>query len=236
MTVLALQGRLDSRRLPRKILLPLGGKPLVFRAMEALRRVPADRYVLACSDDCAGELEETAAEAGFELCPGPKDDVLARYCRVVRRFGADRIIRATGDNPLVFPDAAAAIDAEARSLDAAYAGYGGLPFGAGVESVDAEALLRAEREAAGMDEREHVCPYLYRHPELFPLHRPLAPKAWQAPSLRITVDTPEDYERILPVWETLSVSPDPEDRFRGEAIIAACRGRFPAGAACREPL
>ena len=77
-------------------------------------------------------------------------------------------------------------------------------------------------------------PYLYRHPELFPLHRPLAPKAWQAPSLRITVDTPEDYGRILPVWETLSASPDPEDRFRGEAIIAACRA-FPAGTACREP-
>jgi spore coat polysaccharide biosynthesis protein SpsF len=197
--------------------------------MEALRRVPADRYVLACSGDCAAELEETAAKAGFELCAGPKDDVLARYCLVIRRCGADRVIRATGDNPLVFPDAAAAIDAEARSLGAAYAGYGGLPAGAGVESVDAEALFRAEREAAGGDEREHVCPYLYRHPEQFPLHRPLAPKVWQAPSLRITVDTREDYERTLLLWEALSASPDPEDRFRGEAIIAACRGLFPGG-------
>jgi spore coat polysaccharide biosynthesis protein SpsF len=200
--------------------------------MEALRRVPADRYVLACSRDCAGELEEPAAEAGFDLCSGPKDDVLARYCLVIRRCGADRVIRATGDNPLVFPDAAAAIDAEARSLGAAYGGYGGLPAGAGVESVDAEALLRAEREAAGGDEREHVCPYLYRHPELFLLHRPLAPKVWQAPALRITVDTPEDYRRTLLLWEILSASPDPEDRFRGEAIIAACRGLFPGGDDC----
>jgi spore coat polysaccharide biosynthesis protein SpsF len=195
--------------------------------MEALRRVPADRYVLACSGDFAAELEETAAEAGFELCPGPKDDVLARYCLVIRRYGADRIIRATGDNPLVFPDAAAAIDAEARSLDAAYAGYGGLPVGAGVESADAGALLRAEGEAAAGDEREHVCPYLYRHPELFSLHRPLAPKAWQAPALRITVDSPEDYGRALLLWEALS--PDPEARFRGEAVIAACRGLIPGG-------
>jgi spore coat polysaccharide biosynthesis protein SpsF len=191
--------------------------------MEALRRVPADRYVLACAADCAGELEGPAAEAGFELCAGPKDDVLARYCLVIRRCGADRIIRATGDNPLVFSDAAAAIDAEARALDAAYAGYSGLPLGAGVESVAAEALLRAERDAAAGDEREHVCPYLYRHPELFSLHRPLAPKVWQAPSLRITVDTPEDYRRVLLIREALA----PENRFRGEAIIAACRRLFP---------
>ncbi|MDR1900407.1 MAG: NTP transferase domain-containing protein [Treponema sp.] len=235
MTAVVLQGRLDSRRLPRKILLPLGGKPLIFRVMEALRRIPADLYVLACAGDCAGELEEPAAAAGFELFAGPKDDVLARYCLVVRRYGIDRVIRATGDNPLVFPDAAAAIDAEARSLDAAYGGYSGLPTGAGVESVDAAALLRAGREAVAEDEREHVCPYLYRHPEWFPLHRPLAPKVWQGPSLRITVDTPEDYRRAALIWEALSGSPDSGDLFRGEAIIAAyraayrtaCRGVFP---------
>jgi hypothetical protein len=74
-----------------------------------------------------------------------------------------------------------------------------------------------------------VCPYLYHHPELFLLHRPLAPKIWQAPSLRITVDTPEDYERIRLIWEALSASPDPEDRFRGATVIAACRRLFPGG-------
>jgi spore coat polysaccharide biosynthesis protein SpsF len=195
--------------------------------MEALRRVDADFYILASPEDCAAPFAPLAEEAGFLFCPGPREDVLGRYCLAIRRYALDRVIRATADNPFVFTAAAAAIDAEARSLGADYAAYGGLPYGAGVESVSAEALLRAERETspapAGLPqplEREHVCPYLYGHPELFLLHRPLVKRDWRAPSLRITVDTPEDYERCLLLWEALSPSGFPATE---EAIIAACR-------------
>ena len=172
-----LQARVDSSRLPGKSLLPLGGRPLVFRVMEALNYIPANLRLLACPEDCADAFGPLASEAGFVLFTGPKDDVLWRYCLAIRRFKIDRVIRATGDNPFVFADAAAALNAEAMTLNADYAGYSGLPPGAGIESVDAAALLRAGTEAAAPFEREHVCPYLYGHPELFLLHRPLAPPA-----------------------------------------------------------
>jgi len=194
-TAVILQARLDSRRLPRKCLLPLGGRPLILRVMEALNHVHAAVRALACPEDCAADFAPLAEEAGFVLVTGPKDDVLARYALAIRRLHPDRVIRATGDNPFVFADAANALDAEAAALGADYAGYAGLPYGAGVESVAAEALLRADREARDLYDREHVCPYLYTHPEIFRLHRPLAPRPWQAPELRLTVDTPEDYQR-----------------------------------------
>jgi spore coat polysaccharide biosynthesis protein SpsF len=132
------------------------------------------------------------------------------------------VIRATGDNPFVFADAASAINREARSLNADYAGYAGLPYGAGVESIAAEALLRAEREAAAQPEREHVCPYLYNHPARFRLHRPLAPLIWQAPDMRLTIDTQEDYDRAQDVYRALSCA-GPDQRFTGIRIIAAHR-------------
>jgi spore coat polysaccharide biosynthesis protein SpsF len=193
--------------------------------MEALRKIPADAYILASPEDCAGRFSPLAEEAGFVFYTGPKEDVLGRYCRAIRSFSVDRVIRATGDNPFVFIDAARAINAEAQSLDADYAGYSGLPYGAGVESVSAQALLRAEQETAYGEkiparfppEREHVCPYLYNHPELFRLHRPLAPRQWQGPSLRVTVDTREDYERCRVLWDALAAG----GVFGGEAVIAA---------------
>jgi spore coat polysaccharide biosynthesis protein SpsF len=196
--------------------------------MEALKQIPADLYILASPDDCAGPFGPLAEEAGFLFCPGPREDVLGRYCLAIRRFALDRVIRATGDNPFVFTAAAAAITGEARRLGADYAAYSGLPYGAGVESVVAAALLRAERETSSLPpgpEREHVCPYLYGHPELFLLHRPLAPRSWQGPSLRITVDTGEDYERCVLLWEALKESPFP----REEALIAAWRKLEGAG-------
>ena len=227
MTGLVLQARLDSTRLPGKSLLPLGEKPLILAVMEALKDIPADLYVLACPEDCAGPFRPLAEQAGFVLLSGPKEDVLARYCLAVRRFNISRVIRATGDNPFVFTAAAAAINHEAAALNAAYGGYRGLPPGAGVESVDAGALLRAETEALTPYDREHVCPYLYGHPELFRLHQPPAPRRWRGNGVRLTVDTPEDYERAKTLYAALSRLEDPRSRRRGETIIALYKEIFP---------
>lgn len=229
MRALVLQARLDSSRLPEKTLLPLAGKPLISRVMEALSRVPVEIRVLACPEDCAAPFAPLAGAAGFELLTGPKDDVLARYCRAIRRFHIRQVIRATGDNPFVFVDAAAAINAEALALGADYAGYSGLPLGAGVESVNAGALLRAEGEAAAPAEREHVCPYLYGHPEHFLLHRPLAPLRWQGAAIRLTVDTAEDYQRARELYAALDRRGTGEERYRGRDILKAYREIFAAG-------
>jgi spore coat polysaccharide biosynthesis protein SpsF len=190
--------------------------------MEALSRLPCDLHILACPEDSAAGFTPQAEEAGFLISIGPKDDVLRRYCIAVRKFAPDRVIRATADNPFVFTDAAEAINREASELGADYAGYSGLPHGAGVESVAAEALLRADAEAADGAEREHVCPYLYKHPELFRLHRPLAPLRWQSPDLRITVDTREDYEKAASLYAVLANLPA-ETRSLGASIISAAK-------------
>jgi len=223
MTALVLQARLDSSRLSGKSMLPLGGRPLIFRVMEALGALSVEAKILACPEDSVSAFAPLAEEAGFSLVAGPKDDVLARYCMAIRQSGADRIIRATGDNPFVFVDAAAAINTRASLMDVDYSAYTDLPYGAGVESVASKALLRAERDAALPSDREHVCPYLYNHLEIFFVHRPPAPPCWWAPELRVTVDTQDDYEYARLLYERLLSMP-PEERGRGESIIAACNG------------
>jgi spore coat polysaccharide biosynthesis protein SpsF len=216
LTAIVLQARLDSKRLPGKALLLLDGKPVIFRVMEALNNVPADLRILACPDDSLSSFTPLAKEASFEIFAGPKEDVLERYCRVIRHFSIKRVIRATGDNPFVFTDAAAAINAEAAALNTDYSGYSGIPVGAGVEAVCAEALLRACKEAASAFDREHVCPYLYSHPDQFKLHRPLAPLRWQVPEIRLTVDTREDFNRAIVLYDALKNEPL---RYNGTAVI-----------------
>ena len=231
MLAIVLQARIDSSRLREKSILPLGGKPLILRVMEALNRVPAELRVLACTEDSIAAFTPLADETGFTLLAGSKDDVLERYCLALRKFGISHLIRATGDNPFVFADATAAINSEAMALGADYAGYSGLPYGAGAESINAKALLRAEAEATILYEREHVCPYLYGHPELFHLHRPLTPPRWQDPDIRLTVDTEEDYKRAQTLYDALdrlesdgTLSGD--QRYHGAAIISAYKQVF----------
>jgi spore coat polysaccharide biosynthesis protein SpsF len=218
LTTIALQARLDSTRLPGKSLLLLDGKPLIFRVMQALNLVPASLRILACPEDSLSSFKPLAEEAGFQILAGPKENVLERFCIAVRRFSITRLIRATGDNPFVFTDAAAAVNAEAMVLNADYSGYSGIPIGAGVESIRASALLRAGSEATSLYEQEHVCPYLYSHPELFRLHRPLAPPRWQDADLpiRLTIDTSEDFDRAKELYAVLKDDPQ---RYFGTIII-----------------
>lgn len=207
--VLIVQMRLDSTRLPRKALLPLGDDILAGAVMRRLRRVPADAYVLASDAEGAAELGPLAAARGFQVYAGPKDDVLARFAGAARAYGADFVIRATGDNPFTSYELGAMLAERSASGGADYAGYLGMPTGMGVELVRASALYRAEREAVLAAEREHVCPYLYNHPELFSIDRPSCPEAWRLPDGRLTVDTAEDYGRARLIVAELG--PDPSD-------------------------
>jgi spore coat polysaccharide biosynthesis protein SpsF len=200
--------------------------------MEALARVPAALRILACPEDSASTFRELAVSAGFQLFAGSKYDVLGRFRAAIRHFGLEgeggcRIIRATGDNPFVFCDAAETINVEAASLGADYAGFAGLPYGAGVESLAVSALLRAEREAKTPYHREHVCPYLYENGHSFALHRPLAPAKWRCPSMRLTVDTDADYENAKLLYRDLLRGALPEERVLGEVISGAYNRIFP---------
>ncbi|MCX7949610.1 MAG: spore coat protein [Treponemataceae bacterium] len=232
-TGLVLQARLDSSRLPQKALLHLGGKPLVFRVMEALSHVPVEYHILACPADAAEAFLPLAKDAGFHLFVGDKENVLCRYVGAAQFCNLDIIVRATGDNPFVFIDGATRLLRETIRSGADYGAYGGLPYGAGVEVVRREALERALQEAETAYDREHVCPYLYTHPDLFYLHRPLAPRIWREATLRLTVDTLADYERARILYEALSQDPlvkqKPELRYTGKVIRRVAR--FLAGGA-----
>jgi len=207
MIAIVLQARLGSTRLPAKALLPLGDGTVVGQAMRRLRLVPADLRVLATDEASEARLRPEAEREGFELLVGPAEDVLGRYCLAVRRYGLDLVLRATGDNPLVSPELAVRlIERRAGRPEAAksdYSGYVGMPAGLGVELVSARALLRAEAEASSARDREHVCPYLYEHPELFSIDRPEAPPEYLLPEARVTVDTTADYELMRSVYSDL---------------------------------
>ncbi|HOX33058.1 MAG TPA: NTP transferase domain-containing protein [Spirochaetales bacterium] len=205
MTGIVVQARLGSTRLPGKALLPLGDSSLVGQAMRRLALVPAELRILATDEASAALLGPAAAAEGYELLVGPAEDVLARYCLAIRRYGLDLVLRATGDNPLVsFELAALLIEERARSkAPADYSAHLGMPLGLGVELVAAPALLRAEAEAAEPRQREHVCPYLYEHPELFSLDRRPAPAEYLLEGARVTVDTGSDYEALRAAYGAL---------------------------------
>jgi len=220
-TAVILQARLDSTRLPGKALLPIEGLPLVSHAMRALKLVRADAYVLATEPGSEAGLAAPAADCGFTLFVGPKEDVLARFCLAAQACGAQRIVRATGDNPLVSPELATLLLERRNSAPADYSGYLGMPKGMGVEVVEAQALFEAQRLSVDPFEREHVCPYLYRRPETFRIDRPTVPDEFFFEEGNVSVDTQEDLYRVRSVFEALYQGEPPP----ATKVVAWLKGR-----------
>jgi len=204
MTAIILQVRLDSSRLPRKALLDLGGKPVILRVMENLRRIGVDEWILACDTDSEETLAPLAVSAGFRCVSGPKDDVLERFCIVIKRFGIDTVLRATGDNPYLFADAAEESLRRFSTLQQTPSGvdyftFNGLPHGSGIEVFSGRSLLAAAALTDSPYDHEHVGPALYNHAHRFVCIRETAPSRWYFPDVTTTIDTREDYERACSI-------------------------------------
>ncbi|WP_235619732.1 cytidylyltransferase domain-containing protein [Treponema sp. OMZ 838] len=194
------QARLNSSRLPRKALLNLCGKPLLAYTLEAMREIPAERYILACDRASAADFAPIAEQFHYTLISGSETDVLGRFCSVIRQFETSlrpitTIIRATGDNPFLFTEAAeASVKRFVELGEPDYFTFTGLPHGSGVEIIKAKSLLTAERLTDDAYDHEHVGPALYRHTDTFICVKETAPLQWYAPHLRTTVDTQDDFE------------------------------------------
>ncbi len=210
MTGVFLQVRLDSTRLPDKALLKLAGKTVLEHAINALNGVEASVFSLLTTEDAAEILQPYAEEANWSLFTGPKDDVLARYYSASRKFGVDRIVRATGDNPLVSAEMANRALELASRTKAHYTGFAKLPPGSGVEILDVSALNEAFRESVDTYEREHVSPFIYRRPHRYRIEKPDAPGDMQAPGTRITLDTMDDYHFLSSLFNDLYRGTPPE--------------------------
>lgn len=205
-TLIIVQARMTSTRLPGKVLLPLAGEPMLTRLIERLRRVRrADGIVVATSTNATDDpIAALCAQLGVPCHRGSEHDVLSRYADAARVHGADVVVRITSDCPLIDP---ALIDQTIAAFDEGGSDYVSnmlpptWPYGMAVEVFSAAALAQAHAEATQAAEREHVTPFLYWHPERYRLRNVASPL--DLSHHRWTVDTPEDYALVSRLFDHL---------------------------------
>jgi spore coat polysaccharide biosynthesis protein SpsF len=211
--VATIEARMTSSRLPGKVLLPAAGKPLLELMVERLRRTRhLDEIVIATTEDASSDpLQALAERLGIGCFRGSEDDVLARVLGAAQAYDADLIVELTGDCPLIDPALVDHVierhreggaDYTANVLEKTY------PLGFAVQVFPTAVLAEVASLTDDPADREHVSLYIYEHPERYRLRNVVSDHPESA-ELRLTVDTPEDYDPpedydlVKTVFETL---------------------------------
>lgn len=196
--VVIIQARMNSSRLPGKVLLPLplqGSTTVLGHVVARAKQLAAGQLVVIATSDLAADDRLAAAAQALDVAVyrGPEQDVLARFGGALDQYPAEVVVRITADNPAIDPACMRAAVAHHLATGADYTLTTGLPLGTNIEVIGAPALRRAQAAATRPEEREHVTPYLRRHPELFRLEELALQVPAAVAALRLTVDYPSDY-------------------------------------------
>lgn len=207
-TVIIVQARMASTRLPGKVMLEVHDRPLLEYQLERLGRVAdADSVVVATTDQAQDDrIADLCLALGVAVFRGDEHDVLERYSAAAAWIGADRIVRVNADCPLIDPSLVSTVIArfESAQPEADYASNilkPTFPIGMHTEIFSRAALESAHREAVDPVEREHVTPFIYRHPGRFVLVS--IENEVDLSDLRLTVDYPEDFALINKILSEL---------------------------------
>lgn len=205
-TVAIIQARTGSTRLPAKTLRILYDRPLLGHVIErvATSRMVGEIVVATSTDASDDPIEELARRMGIGIFRGSETDVLARYHGAASTCGADVVVRVTADDPFKDPeiiDHAVSLLASGKYDYCSNTIIPTFPEGIDIEVFTFEALDKAYNEAVLASEREHVTPYIWKHPERFSIHN--FKNNEDLSGLRWTIDYQADFDFAQAVYQRL---------------------------------
>lgn len=209
-TLIILQARMSSTRLPGKILKPILDKPMLAHQIARLIQVSTPHHLIIATSEQASDdaTEQLCQQLNVKCFRGSLDDVLDRYYQAANAFNVENklknIVRVTGDCPVIDSEI---IDRVMRLFITRKADYcsncepATLPDGLDVEVFTFSALETAWQQATKLSEREHVTPFIRNNKQLFNVinyhHSP------DLSAYRWTVDQAEDFELITKIYQAL---------------------------------
>lgn len=201
-TIVIIQARMGSTRLPGKILMPLGSTDNLTYVTERCKKIQGVSDVIVATSSLSQDdaVEQWCVTHQLPCYRGSEEDVLNRFIEAAKPYKPDYVIRVTADCPFVDYEMASDMVAlmvreqvDIIDLDEQ------LPRGLAVEVIAYSALQRIDAKGHELRHREHVTYYAYEFKEEFTCVSYVVDRERNEPALRITLDTDADYELLAAV-------------------------------------
>ncbi len=194
-SLVIVQSRFNSSRLPGKALFTIQGVPLVALAAKRAGNTGKKVVIATSEQPTDDEIALCAEKFGIDCVRGSLDDTLARFAKVVDGYPENTLVfRLTADN--IIPDGALLDEMEEQYLRSG-ADYmvcdnigSNVPYGISAELMRVKHIIEAHNNANSDYEREHVTPYIrnnYAAVNYKPRH------SIGLSNFRCTIDTFDDY-------------------------------------------
>jgi spore coat polysaccharide biosynthesis protein SpsF len=198
--LILIQSRMNSKRLPKKVLKKINNKELLKYMIERiLLSKNKNKIVVATSvNRTDNPIVSFCKKNKINYYRGSLNNVTERLIRAARKFKYKYFIRISGDSPLIDPKIIDKLiffykknknyDLISNRLD------NSVPPGQTIEIIKTKSLIKAENKFKNKGHHEHVTKYFYENNKNFKIKNIKSKK--RSTSIDLAVDNIKDFKKI----------------------------------------
>jgi len=195
---LVIQARMSSSRFPEKVLSPLCGTPMLLWTINYCRKINLPVFVLTSTDYSDDQLVDMLEKNDVSYHRGSLENVISRYLSFMREHQVKKVVRISGDSPLISPYVISKVIAQDQEYPDADLTTNifprSFPKGQSVEVIPRKSLELVSDRNLSESDIEHVTPYFYANSTEFKINNLNNDK--DLSFINLSVDTKEDLLRV----------------------------------------
>ena len=211
-TVAIIQARMNSTRLPGKVLLPIGDTNAIQMIVDKCKANPLIDEVVVATTYNSNKITDYCRENNIKFWIGAEENVLDRVYYTARAFEADIIVDITSDCPFIDlsdlqrylgPIKIGALDYASNIMVRTF------PDGLDLQVYSFKALENIMEFCTAPEHYQHSGWNFINHQKICNCLNIYAPKPLHFPEIRITLDTAEDYAVLNLIYTWLGKDAKP---------------------------
>ena len=195
---IVIQARMSSSRFPEKVLSPLCGMPMLMWTINYCRQINLPLFVLTSTDKSDDQLIGMLEKNYVSYYRGSLENVVSRYLSFMKEHQVKKVVRISGDSPLINPDVILKVIAQDQELADADLTTNvfprSFPKGQSVEVIPRKSLELLRDRSLSESDIEHVTPYFYANYKEFKINN--LNNTEDLSAINLSVDTKEDLLRV----------------------------------------
>ncbi len=201
-----IEARMNSNRLPGKVLLKAAGKTFLKHLIERINKVSKIKNIVVATTVNKQDIEivKFCKKNKIKYFRGSEENVMERVIAAAKKHKIDVIVEITGDCPAIDPNIISQcleiylknkVDYVTNCHVRSY------PDGMDVQVYKLQTLIKSSKMTNNRLDKEHVTLHIRKNPKKFSAIHMLPPQDIFWPELGLTLDEHQDYYMLKTIFE-----------------------------------